>query len=124
MEERTTKMTTEPIFLIIGIAVGYVLCYISTQHAASATERALEVMTSAFNARFGVRTPVITSAKETPVTEAKSSIITDEKDLPKKAQFDFQPPNLKQLRNEAIMKQDAKDRELQRELGLIKDHLG
>lgn len=115
---------TEPIFLIIGIAIGYALCYISTQHAASATERALEVMTSAFNARFGTRTPVITPKPETSVTEPlKDSIITDEKDIPKKAQFDLKPVDLRSLRAEAANKTDAADRELRRQMGLIGDHL-
>ncbi len=114
---------TESIFLIIGIVIGYVLCYISVQHAASATERALEVMTSAFNARFGVRATVTSPVKEKVATEPVSSIITDEKDIPVKAQFDLKPPDLKMLRQQAITKKDTEERELTRQLGLIKDHL-
>ena len=64
---------TEPIFLIIGIAMGYALCYISTLHAASATERALEVMTSAWNARFAPKAKVEVQQS----TVGEPSIVTD-----------------------------------------------
>lgn len=115
---------TEPIFLIIGIAIGYALCYISTQHAASATERALEVMTSAFNARFGVRTPVTHTKPETVATEPlKDNIITDEKDIPKKAQYDLKPPDLKSIRNAAIQAQERREKMEQNAGRMIGDHL-
>ncbi len=109
--------------ILISFVTGYILCYHSMHSANSVTKQALDSLLVAFNARFGVRATVTTPVKEKVATEPVSSIITDEKDIPVKTQFDLKPPDLKMLRQQAITKKDTEARELQRELGLIKDHL-
>lgn len=113
---------SESIFLIMGVTLGYTLCYHSMRSANSATKEALDSLLAAFNARFGTRTPVTQSKPET-LEPLKDTHIANEKDIPHKAQFDLKPPDLKMLRQQAIIKKDAEERQLQRELGLIKDHL-
>jgi len=114
----------ESIFLIIGIAIGYALCYISTQHAASATERALEVMTSAFNARFGVRAKEpVSVVKLAETSEVPTTHINTEADIPKKAQFDLKPPDIRSMRADAIRKVEEREKAMRNASRMAADHL-
>lgn len=114
----------EAIFLAIGVALGYTLCWLSMKESVRSLTLTIEMLQGAFNARFGVRTPVTHTKPETAATEPPTEhIVTDEKDIPKKAQFDLKPVDLRSLRAEAANKKDAADRELRRQMGLIEDHL-
>lgn len=115
---------TEAIFLTIGVTLGYTLCRLSMKESVRSLTLTIEMLQGAFNARFGVRTPVTHTKPETPVTSPlKDSIITDEKDLPKKAQYDLKPPDLKSIRNAAIQAQERREKMEQNAGRMIGDHL-